>query len=181
MHDLIPIDFPQFVGPHHARGFVRNTAWQLENSRLLICVSKYTAERVRCHASASSFRRIPLVAVASPGAFLREGVADREMSFERQNQGRKFVLYCSTIEIRKNHILLLKDGVTGWIDAGSLGADRIEIYTGPYAHAFAAETAPPPEVSLNGQAVEQQAADNRRQPGEGAERAEAAAPGFSIQ
>ena len=108
MHDLIPIDFPQFVGPHHARGFVRNTAWQLENSRLLICVSKYTAERVRCHASASSFRRIPLVAVASPGAFLREGVADREMSFERQNQGRKFVLYCSTIEIRKNHILLLK-------------------------------------------------------------------------
>jgi len=45
----------------------------------------------------------------------------------------------------------------------------------------AAETAPPPEVSLNGQSVETQTADNRRQPGEGAERAEVAAPGFSIQ
>lgn len=108
MHDLIPIDYPQFVGSHHARGFVRNTAWQLENARLLLCVSKYTAERVRCHANASNPGRVPLVAVASPGAFLREGVTDRAMSTERQNQGRKFVLYCSTIEIRKNHILLLK-------------------------------------------------------------------------
>jgi len=45
----------------------------------------------------------------------------------------------------------------------------------------AAETAPPPAVSLNGQSVEQQAADNRRQPGEGAQRADAATPGFSIQ
>jgi glycosyltransferase involved in cell wall biosynthesis len=108
MHDLIPIDFPQFVGPHHARGFVRNTAWQLENAHLLICVSKYTADRVKCHAKASGFRRVPQVAVASPGAFLREGVTDRGMSTERQKRDRKFVLYCSTIEIRKNHILLLK-------------------------------------------------------------------------
>lgn len=108
MHDLIPIDFPHFVGPHHARGFVRNTAWQVENSDLLVCVSNYTADRVRCHARASNPARIPEVAVASPGAFLKEGVADGRMRPERQNQGRKFVLYCSTIEIRKNHILLLK-------------------------------------------------------------------------
>jgi glycosyltransferase involved in cell wall biosynthesis len=108
MHDLIPIDFPQFVGPHHARGFVRNTAWQLENAQLLVCVSKYTADRVKCHAKASGLRRIPQVAVASPGAFLRESVTDREMSVAKQNRNRKFVLYCSTIEIRKNHILLLK-------------------------------------------------------------------------
>jgi pilus assembly protein CpaC len=45
----------------------------------------------------------------------------------------------------------------------------------------AAETAPPPAVSLNSQSVEQQSADNRRQPGEGAQSAEAATPGFSIQ
>ncbi|RJT42596.1 glycosyltransferase family 1 protein [Mesorhizobium waimense] len=108
MHDLIPIDFPQFVGPHHARGFVRNTAWQIENSHLLVCVSKYTADRVRCHATTSAPGRVPEIAVASPGAFLKEGVADRRMSRERQIEGRKFVLYCSTIEIRKNHILLLK-------------------------------------------------------------------------
>jgi pilus assembly protein CpaC len=45
----------------------------------------------------------------------------------------------------------------------------------------AAETGPSPEVSLNGQPVSEQSADSRRQPGEGAERAEAATPGFSIQ
>lgn len=108
MHDIIPIDFPQFVGSHHARNFARDTAWQLENSHLLICVSKYTADRVRCHAATSKPGRIPEVAVASPGAFLREGIADRRVPLERQTEGRKFVLYCSTIEIRKNHILLLK-------------------------------------------------------------------------
>lgn len=108
MHDLIPIDFPQFVGPHHARGFVRNTQWQLENAHLLVCVSKYTADRVKCHAKTAGLRLLPQVAVASPGAFLREGVADRGMSTQRHKRERKFVLYCSTIEIRKNHILLLK-------------------------------------------------------------------------
>lgn len=108
MHDIIPIDFPQFVGPHHARNFVRDNAWQMENSHLLVCVSKYTADRVSCHATASNLERLPEVAVASPGAFLRESVADRRMPPERQIEDRKFVLYCSTIEIRKNHILLLK-------------------------------------------------------------------------
>lgn len=108
MHDLIPIDFPQFVGPHHARGFVRNTAWQLENSHLLVCVSKYTADRVRCHATASNPGRVPEIAVASPGAFLKDGIAGRDVSAARHTKDRKFVLYCSTIEIRKNHILLLK-------------------------------------------------------------------------
>ncbi|TPM34247.1 glycosyltransferase [Mesorhizobium sp. B2-3-4] len=108
MHDLIPIDYPHFVGPHHARGFVRNTQWQLENARLLVCVSNYTADRVNSHAMAANPGRIPRIAVASLGAFLREGVADRGMSTERRKRDRKFVLYCSTIEIRKNHILLLK-------------------------------------------------------------------------
>jgi glycosyltransferase involved in cell wall biosynthesis len=108
VHDLIPIDFPQFFSPHHARNFARDTAWQLENSDLVVCVSQYTAERVRCHLAASDPDRVPLVAVASPGAFLKEAVVGPKASVEGPAAGRKFVLYCSTIEIRKNHILLLK-------------------------------------------------------------------------
>jgi pilus assembly protein CpaC len=45
----------------------------------------------------------------------------------------------------------------------------------------AAETGPPPAISLTDQSRPELAADNRRQPGEGAQSAEAAAPGFSIQ
>jgi pilus assembly protein CpaC len=45
----------------------------------------------------------------------------------------------------------------------------------------AGEAAPPPTVGLNGQSASEQVAESRRQPGEGAERAEAATPGFSIQ
>lgn len=41
--------------------------------------------------------------------------------------------------------------------------------------------APTPEVSFNGQSSVPLASDNRLQPGDGAERAEAATPGFSIQ
>ena len=45
----------------------------------------------------------------------------------------------------------------------------------------AAEDGVPPEIGLNAQSSSEQMADNRRQPGEGAAQAEAAAPGFSIQ
>ena len=45
----------------------------------------------------------------------------------------------------------------------------------------AAENGPPPEIGLNSQNASEQLADSRRQPGEGAEQAAAAAPGFSIQ
>ena len=45
----------------------------------------------------------------------------------------------------------------------------------------AGDAAPPPTVGLNGQNASAQVAESRRQPGEGVERAEAAAPGFSIQ
>lgn len=45
----------------------------------------------------------------------------------------------------------------------------------------AGDAAPPPEIGLNGQRTSEQVAESRRQPGEGAERAEAATPGFSIQ
>jgi pilus assembly protein CpaC len=45
----------------------------------------------------------------------------------------------------------------------------------------AAEDTPPPAIGLNAQDADHQVADTRRQPGEGAETADAATPGFSIQ
>ncbi len=45
----------------------------------------------------------------------------------------------------------------------------------------AEDAAPPPTVGLNDQNTSEQVAERRRQPGDGAERAEAPAPGFSIQ
>jgi hypothetical protein len=53
---------------------------------------------------------------------------------------------------------------------------------GPRPMPRAADTAaPPPAVGFNGRNAPEQVAESRRQPGEGAERAEAATPGFSIQ
>jgi len=62
---------------------------------------------------------------------------------------------------------------------GNIEHDGVSGATRPMPQA--AEDAPPPEIGLNNQSAPAQAADVRRQPGEGAERAEAATPGFSIQ
>ena len=45
----------------------------------------------------------------------------------------------------------------------------------------AGDAAPPPSVGLNDRNASEQVAESRRQPGAGAERADAATPGFSIQ
>ena len=62
---------------------------------------------------------------------------------------------------------------------GNLENDGVTGGTRPMPRA--AEDGVAPEISLNGQSAPELTADNRRQPGEGAQQAEAAAPGFSIQ
>jgi len=62
---------------------------------------------------------------------------------------------------------------------GNLENDGVTSGTRPMPSA--AEDGPPPAISLNAQDASEAVADNRRQAGEGAERAEAATPGFSIQ
>ena len=85
--------------------------------------------------------------------------------------------------VSDNEIALPTDGFRA-PDAGSqffLNQESDGVTGGSRPMPRAAEDAPPPEIGLNSQNAAEQVADNRRQPGEGAETAEAAAPGFSIQ
>lgn len=105
LHDTIPLDMPDLVHKGHARSFTRDFKWMQAWCSQLVCVSEYSARTTR--AGLEGERR-PTVSVNPLGSFLREGLAGRQPEPVESLIGRNFVVYCSTIEIRKNHITLLR-------------------------------------------------------------------------
>jgi len=85
--------------------------------------------------------------------------------------------------VSDNEIVLPTDGfqapdmIEQWIGNKENGGDGGQR---PMPRA-AGDAAPSPQIGLNSQSASEQVAESRRQPGQGAERAEAPAPGFSIQ
>lgn len=108
LHDLIPIEQPHLTDQSHARNFARDIEWMFENCRQIICVSEHTAERARVRAMTLGGEKPPRIEVAQLGSFLKAAMETSEIEPVPELVDRRFVLYCSTIEVRKNHILLLK-------------------------------------------------------------------------
>lgn len=108
LHDLIPLDHPDLVDRSHARNFERDVDWMFGNCARIITVSAHTAETARSYAAERALADPPSVAVSRLGSFLKEGLRNRALAPIPALAGHRFALYCSTIEIRKNHIMLLK-------------------------------------------------------------------------
>jgi len=108
LHDLIPIEQPHLTDRSHARNFARDVAWMFRNCRQIVGVSRHTARQARIHAERLGIVRVPHLGVAQLGSFLKASLGERTLTPVASLTGRRFALYCSTIEIRKNHILLLK-------------------------------------------------------------------------
>ncbi len=108
LHDLIPLDHPDLVDRSHARNFERDVAWMFAHCDRIITVSNHTAETARRYAADHAIETPPQVAVARLGSFLKEGLKQKPLAPIAALAGQRFALYCSTIEIRKNHIMLLK-------------------------------------------------------------------------
>ncbi len=108
LHDLIPLDHPSLVDRSHARNFEKDVAWMFRHCERIITVSAHTAETARRYAEENGVEAPPSVAVSRLGSFLKEGLRHKPLEPVAALAGRRFALYCSTIEIRKNHILLLK-------------------------------------------------------------------------
>ncbi|BCP54481.1 hypothetical protein K32_30980 [Kaistia sp. 32K] len=109
LHDTIPLDMPRFVDKGHAASFVRDFQWMREWCRQLVCVSEYSARTTRKGVEAASpDAPRPTISVNRLGSFLREGMEGRPAEPVAQLVGSNFAVYCSTIEIRKNHITLLR-------------------------------------------------------------------------
>jgi glycosyltransferase involved in cell wall biosynthesis len=100
IHDLIPIEFPEYAKPGQAENHLRRIRNATELADALIVNSAVTRAALQAHLQCSE--RDPAVLVAPFGTDLPTAPAS-----ERRPLPRPYFVYVSTIEARKNHILLL--------------------------------------------------------------------------
>jgi glycosyltransferase involved in cell wall biosynthesis len=105
VHDVIPIEHKCFVEPEYARTFAKWLHETIPHADVVLTVSKYTRNAL-VRLAAQSGSSLPRVEVLQMGG----GLSDRPLA--AVNRAKRFpqpcVLVVSTLEIRKNHRLLVK-------------------------------------------------------------------------
>jgi len=100
IHDLIPIEFPEYAKPGQAEHHLRRIETAARFADAVIVNSSVTRDALQPHLDRAG--RAPPVLVAPFGADLPAARVEGEPRFERP-----YFVYVSTIEARKNHLLLL--------------------------------------------------------------------------
>ena len=100
IHDLIPIEFPEYAKPGQAANHLRRIATAAQFADALIVNSAVTRDALQPHLDSAG--RTPPVLVAPFGADLPAAPINAGPPPERP-----YFVYVSTIEARKNHLLLL--------------------------------------------------------------------------
>jgi glycosyltransferase involved in cell wall biosynthesis len=103
VYDTIPVDFPQFV-PHAGHIYHRHFVEIAQTAHLLYAISEHSAERFTKAILEPNLLEGSVHSHGLPD-FLAENV-ETPKPVPRLN-GRPFAVFCSTIEARKNHGLLL--------------------------------------------------------------------------
>jgi glycosyltransferase involved in cell wall biosynthesis len=99
IHDLIPIEFPEYAKPGQAANHLRRIETAAEFADAFIVNSAVTGEALQPHLDRVG--RAPPVLAAPFGADLPAGAAGDSPI------GRPYFVYVGTIEARKNHLMLL--------------------------------------------------------------------------
>ena len=105
IHDLIPLEHPSFVDARHVAQFRDWLARALPHADAVLTVSKYSRKALLALAGKANWR-LPRVAALEPGASVSDGPVAGDAGTMRFPE--RFVLFVSTIEIRKNHRLLVR-------------------------------------------------------------------------
>ncbi|WP_018387537.1 glycosyltransferase [Ancylobacter sp. FA202] len=105
VHDLMVWESPQWTAGRDPRSYTADMRGVIAEADQLVAVSRHTARQVQ-RALAEEGHAVPPLRVASP-AGLDTARALPGSPPTGLPPDRPFVVYCSTIEIRKNHILLL--------------------------------------------------------------------------
>jgi glycosyltransferase involved in cell wall biosynthesis len=100
VHDLIPIEFPEYAKPGQAANHLSRIETAAQTADGLIVNSVETRTALQPHLDRAG--RAPPVLVAPFGVDLPAAPIDRPPPF-----ARPYFVYVSTIEARKNHLLLL--------------------------------------------------------------------------
>ena len=100
VHDLIPIEFPEYAKPGQAENHLKRIETAAQQADALIVNSAVTRKALQPHLERAG--RAPPVLVAPFGVDLPGAASDGAPPFDRP-----YFVYISTIEARKNHLLLL--------------------------------------------------------------------------
>ena len=100
VHDLIPIEFPEYAKPGQAAHHLSRIETAVQHADALIVNSAVTQAALQPHLERAG--RAPPVLIAPFGVDLPTPPAAAAPRFERP-----YFVYVSTIEARKNHLLLL--------------------------------------------------------------------------
>ncbi len=100
IHDLIPIEFPEYAKPGQAANHLRRIETAARFADALIVNSAVTRDALQPHLERAG--RAPPVVVAPFGADLPAAPAEGKAPFDRP-----YFVSVGTIEARKNHLLLL--------------------------------------------------------------------------
>ncbi len=115
VHDMLPWEVPQLTDGREVKGFIAQALAILAQANHLVACSAHSASSYAEAAADPTFRTTDEavnpapISIAHPGiaATLRRGGGHAAMPAELAD-GRPFIMFCSTIEIRKNHLLLLR-------------------------------------------------------------------------
>jgi glycosyltransferase involved in cell wall biosynthesis len=129
VHDTIPIENESFVEPRHVLKFRTWLQEAMANADTALAVSNYSRDTLFALAAGAGWP-LPRLEVLGPGAgFCKRPIAGERMTISLP---KRYVLFVSTIEIRKNHRLLVRvwrrlierhgeDAVPVLIFAGQIG------------------------------------------------------------
>jgi len=114
VYDLIPVNLPQYVVPHYVTLLNEYFGELLWASDGCLCISKTTQDDLQQFCRANNVDRFPTKAFPL-GSDLQHDDSQHDLPFELN--GKKFVLYVSTIEPRKNHRTLYEAWCHGLLSA----------------------------------------------------------------
>lgn len=103
VHDLLPIDYPEFFWEAEARAHPRRLRAALSRAAGFVVGSETTAARLRDFARAGGRPDIPICVAPLPvaAAFAAAAAPDPRLA------GAPYFVVCGTIEPRKNHLTLI--------------------------------------------------------------------------
>jgi FkbM family methyltransferase len=105
VYDVAAMELP-YVTPAPSHLYHRHWVEIGHAAERLIAISRFTAESFDRFIARPNGIDVPVEYAPLPN-FLRERAPETGEAAVRDLDGRNFVIYCSTIEIRKNHVLLL--------------------------------------------------------------------------
>lgn len=104
MHDLLPLDFPEFWPAGHEKRFQRRLDCFVQHATALITTSRYVEERARATLRAQGRQDIPIFSSPFPSPLSLHALS---AAADRALEDTPYFVAVNTLEPRKNHLLLL--------------------------------------------------------------------------